>query len=56
VTEKHPPFLDWLQSRYLDGLRVTMRRPFLVAVVAVAVIGGATIAGAAPRVRVSCRR
>jgi cobalt-zinc-cadmium resistance protein CzcA len=41
VTEKHPPFLDWLQNRYLDGLRVTMRRPFLVLVVAVAVIGGA---------------
>ena len=43
VTEKHPPFLEWLQSRYLDGLRVTMRRPFLVAGVAVAVIAGATI-------------
>jgi len=41
VTEKHPPFLDWLQSRYLDGLRVTMRRPLLVMVVAVAAIGGA---------------
>ena len=42
VKEAHPPFLAWLQDRYLAGLRVTMRRPFLVALVAVAVIGGAT--------------
>jgi cobalt-zinc-cadmium resistance protein CzcA len=41
VKESHPPFLDWLQNRYLDGLRVTMRRPFLVGLVATAVIGGA---------------
>ena len=31
--EKHPPFLTWLQDRYLGGLRVTMRRPFMVALV-----------------------
>ena len=43
VTEKHPPFLDWLQTRYLDGLRVTMRQPFLMVVVAVVVIGGAAM-------------
>ena len=43
VVEKHPPFLTWLQNRYLDGLRVTMRRPALVAVVALAVIAGATM-------------
>src|SRR5262249_18513566 len=41
VKEKHPPFLAWLQDRYLDGLRVTMRRPLLVGVFALAVIGGA---------------
>jgi cobalt-zinc-cadmium resistance protein CzcA len=43
VVEKHPPFLTWLQNRYLDGLRVTMRRPALVAVIALAVIAGATM-------------
>jgi cobalt-zinc-cadmium resistance protein CzcA len=43
VKEKHPPFLAWLQDRYLEGLRVTMRRPLVVGMVAVAVIAGATM-------------
>jgi cobalt-zinc-cadmium resistance protein CzcA len=43
VKEKHLPFLEWLQDRYLAGLRVTMRQPLLVGVVAVAVIAGATM-------------
>ncbi|HMF42544.1 MAG TPA: CusA/CzcA family heavy metal efflux RND transporter [Polyangia bacterium] len=43
VKEKHPPFLAWLQDRYLDGLRFTMRRPGVVLMAAVAVIGGATM-------------
>jgi cobalt-zinc-cadmium resistance protein CzcA len=41
VREKHLPFLEWLQARYLGGLRFTMRRPLVVAVFAVGVIGGA---------------
>jgi len=41
VKESHPAYLAWLQDRYLQGLRATMRRPLLMAVVAVAVIAGA---------------
>src|SRR4051812_41255908 len=33
VGEKPPPFLTWLQDRYLGGLRVTNRRPFLMALI-----------------------
>jgi heavy metal efflux system protein len=43
VKETHPPFVDWLQSRYLAGLRVTMRRPVAVGLVALAVIVGAAV-------------
>jgi cobalt-zinc-cadmium resistance protein CzcA len=42
VVEKHPPFLKWLESRYLGGLRVTMRHPYWVALGAGAIIALAT--------------
>jgi len=43
VHEKHPPFLTWLQDRYLGGLRLTVRRPVVVALAAAVVIGGAAM-------------
>ena len=43
VHEKHPPFLTWLQDRYLGGLRLTVRRPMVVALAAAVVIGGAAM-------------
>src|SRR3954471_7018748 len=42
VVEKHPPFLKWLESRYLSGLRVTMRHPYWVALGAGGIIALAT--------------
>jgi cobalt-zinc-cadmium resistance protein CzcA len=39
VSEDHPAFLDWLQEAYLRALRWTMRRPLLVGLAAVGVVG-----------------
>jgi len=43
VSEKHPAFLVLLQEGYRRGLRFTMRWPALMALAAVALVGGAIL-------------